>query len=277
MMYAIGRKPVQLLDLHLHVLDGPAADVLEAQGLGVFGAFVAYRADQARATTAGQREHGEEVCLVEVHMQFAVECRAAALYVGDVENLLVSPAGKPGIQGFAHNRPGTIASGQVTGLADFLLTVGQVQRGCYAVCGLLEARQFGVTFHCDTESVQALDQQPFVFVLGENLEKRVGRQAFTDLRQGQARHGLTLYPEVAGRYLMSVLHHGVVQSELAIQLQRPCLDGQRPGRGAGGGGFVDDPHAHAEFAQPQRQDQPGGAGTDDQHVAAVHEPVLLAV
>ncbi|MNZ78102.1 hypothetical protein D3C78_966660 [compost metagenome] len=259
------------------MLDGPAADILEAQGLGVFGALVAHRADQARATRVCQREHGEEVRLVEIHMQFAVECRAAGLHVGDVENLLVSPAGKPGIQGLAHNRPGTVASGQITGLADFLLAVGQLQRGRDAVCGLLEACQFSVAFHRNAEGLQALDQQPFVFVLREYLEKRVRCQALADPGQRQACHGLTLDPEVAGLYLMAVLHHSLVQSELAIQLQRPCLDGQRPGRGAGGGGFVDDPHAHAEFAQPQRQDQPGGAGTDDQHVAAVHEPVLLAV
>ncbi|MNK99916.1 hypothetical protein D3C87_1203330 [compost metagenome] len=150
-----------------------------------------------------------------------------------------------------------------------------MQRGRDAVCGLLEACQFSVALHRNAEGFQALDQQPFVFVLRENLEKRVGRQALTDLGQGQVRHGLTLDPEVAGLYLMAVLHHGVVQPELAIQLQRPCLDGQCPGRGARGGGFVDDPHAHAQFAQPQRQDQPGRAGADDQHVAAVHEPVLL--
>jgi hypothetical protein len=29
-------------------------------------------------------------------------------------------------------------------------------------------------------------------------------------------------------------------------------------------------------AQPQSQYQPGRAGADDQHVAAVHEPVLFA-
>jgi hypothetical protein len=136
---------------------------------------------------------------------------------------------------------------------------------------LLEACQFSVALHRNAEVLQTLDQQPFVFVLGKNLEKRVGRQALADLGQGQARHGLTLDPEVTGLYLMAVLHHGGVQSELAIQLQRPCLDGQRPGRGAGGRGFVDDPHAHAQFAQPQRQDQPGRAGADDQHVAAVHD------
>ncbi|MNQ51970.1 hypothetical protein D3C85_659710 [compost metagenome] len=275
-MHAVGREPVQLLDLHLHVLDGPAADVFEAQGLGVVGALVAYGADQARAATACQREHGKEVRLVEVHVQFTVECRATALYVGDVENLLVGTAGKPGIQGLAHNRPGAVAPGQEAGLTDFLLAVGQMQRGRDAVGGLLEAGQFGVAFHRDAEGLQALDQQPFVLVLRENFQERVGCQSLADLGQWQVRHGFTLDPEVGSRHPMAVLHNRVGQPELSIQFQRPRLDSQCPGRGAWGRGLVDNPHAHAQLAQPQRQDQAGRAGADDQHIASVHELILLA-
>ncbi|MNQ89776.1 hypothetical protein D3C85_1050930 [compost metagenome] len=103
MMHAVGREPVQLFDLDLHVFDGPAADVFESQGFGLLGAVIAHGADQSRTTFSGQREHHEKVRFIKIHVQFAVERRTAGLHVGDVENLLIGAAGKSGVQGFAHD------------------------------------------------------------------------------------------------------------------------------------------------------------------------------
>ena len=50
-----------------------AADILEFERVGVIGAFVAHRPDQAGASLAGERKHGEEVGLVEIDMQLAVD------------------------------------------------------------------------------------------------------------------------------------------------------------------------------------------------------------
>ena len=115
-----------------------------------------------------------------------------------------------------------------------------------------------------------------MLVLRENFQKRVGCKSLADLGQWQVRHGFALDPEIGGCHPMAVLHNRVGKPELSIQFQRPRLDSQRPGRGARGRGLVDNPHAHAQFAQPQRQDQPGRAGADDQHIASVHELILLA-
>ncbi|MNT49992.1 hypothetical protein D3C72_1868830 [compost metagenome] len=158
MMHAVGREPVQLLNLDLHMFDGATAHVFELQGVRLLGTFVAHGTDQARSTAAGQREYRQKIRLVQIHMQFAIERRAAGLDVGDIEHLLVGTAGKTGVEGLAHDRTGAVATGQVAGLTGFLLTVGQAQRGADAVIGLLETFEFGVAFHREAEGLQALDQ-----------------------------------------------------------------------------------------------------------------------
>ncbi|MNL11656.1 hypothetical protein D3C87_1324980 [compost metagenome] len=277
MVHAIGREPVQLIDLHLHVLDSPAADVFKTQGFGALGAFIAHRTNQPGTSFAGQRKHREKIRFIEIHVQFAIERRPTALHVGHVENLLISAAGESGVQGFAHDRPGTVATGQVAGLADFQLAIGQAQAGGDAVAGFLETLQLGSAFDPDAKGFQAFYQQPFMLVLGIDFEECVGCQALANRAQRQARHGFALDPEVRRSDSMTVLHHGLAEVELAIQLQRPRLHRQRPRRGAGARRLVDDPHADSQFAQPQRQYQSGRAGTDDQDVATVHGPVLLDV
>ncbi|MNX94104.1 hypothetical protein D3C86_1263230 [compost metagenome] len=157
------------------------------------------------------------------------------------------------------------------------MTVGQAQGGGDAIAGFLEAQQLGVALDADAEGFETLDEQPFVFILREDFEKRVGCQTLADTAQGQVGHGLALDPEIGRSHAMAALDDGIRQAELAIQLQRPRLHGQCPRRGAGGRRLVDDPHADPQFAQPQGQHQPGRAGADDQDVASVHEPVLFAV
>ena len=85
------------------MLDGPAADVFESQRFSTLGALIANGADQACATASCQWEHREKVRLIEVHVQFAIERRAAGLHISHIENLLVGPAGKSGVQGLAHD------------------------------------------------------------------------------------------------------------------------------------------------------------------------------
>ncbi|MCY1454323.1 hypothetical protein D9M71_713810 [compost metagenome] len=60
------------------------------------------------------------------------------------------------------------------------MAVEQAQRGGDTVSGLLETFELGVAFHRDAEGLQAVDQQPFVFILGEDFEEGVGRQALAD-------------------------------------------------------------------------------------------------
>jgi hypothetical protein len=71
-MHMIGRKPVDLPDLDLEVVDRPIADVFKRKRVNAVGTLIAYRPDQARSSLSGQRENAEEIRLVEIDMQFAI-------------------------------------------------------------------------------------------------------------------------------------------------------------------------------------------------------------
>ena len=49
-MHVIGRKPVDLRDRHLHLLDRASSDVVERQRIGAVRALVAHRSDQSRTS-----------------------------------------------------------------------------------------------------------------------------------------------------------------------------------------------------------------------------------
>ncbi|MND83052.1 hypothetical protein D3C80_748990 [compost metagenome] len=124
-VHPVSGEPVDLLYLDLQMLHGPLADIFEAQVLRVLGAFVAHRADQSCAATAGQREHGKKVCFVQVHMQLAIKRRTCAVDIGNIEHLLIGAAGKADAQDLAHRRTGAVATGQVVRFTDLFQAIGQ--------------------------------------------------------------------------------------------------------------------------------------------------------
>lgn len=75
MVDGVVREPVELPNLDLHVFDGPPAHILELQGVGVLGLLVAPGPDQPQPPLAGHGEDDQEIGLVEINMQLAVERR----------------------------------------------------------------------------------------------------------------------------------------------------------------------------------------------------------
>jgi len=112
-MHVIGRKPVDLGDLELEVIDRAVADILECQRVGAVGPRVAYRPDQAGASRPGQREDTEKIGLIQIDVQFAVYGRAGGFDVCDVENLPVGSSGKSGAGDLAHGRARAVTAGNV--------------------------------------------------------------------------------------------------------------------------------------------------------------------
>ncbi len=94
------------------------ADVVEGQRLRAIGAFVAHRPDQPRAAFSGQREDRNEIGLVEIDVQLAVERGSFGVDVGDVEELPVGAAGKAGADGLPHLRACAVAAGEIARLDD---------------------------------------------------------------------------------------------------------------------------------------------------------------
>ena len=65
-----------------------------------------------------QREHGEEVGAVERDVDVAVHHRSVRLDIGDVEEVLVGPAGETDRQGLAETRVSAVAAGDERGFAE---------------------------------------------------------------------------------------------------------------------------------------------------------------
>src|SRR5215470_6137133 len=112
-----------------------------------------------------------------------------------------------------------------------------------------------------------------MLVLRKNLQKSVGSQIRADLFERNARPGFALDPEPDGRDLVTARDNEIGEVELAVEFERARVHRERTRRRAGLGSLVDDAQLHAELGQPQREDQPGGPGADNQDVAARH--VLL--
>jgi len=237
----------------------------------VVGARIAYRADEPRAPGAGQREHGEEVRLVEVDVQLAVDRWAAALDVGHVEDLPVGTPRKAGAERLAHQRARPVAAGEIACGAALLHTRGGAQPRHELLALLGEADKLGAPLDADAERREPLEQQPLVFVLGKDLEESIARQVRADGLEGDTRRALTERPQVDRGHLVAVLDHRLRQVQLLIQFEGACLHRERARGGTRFRGAIDDAHLDTETREPQGQHQSRRAGAGDQHLA-VHVP-----
>src|SRR5215469_2861896 len=158
MVDAIGREPVDLLDFDLEIVDDPPADVLEFERISMPGAFAPYRADQPRTSFSGQRKHREEVGLLEIDMEFAIERRAAGLDIRHVEQVLVGAARISRAHRLAHNRVRAVASSDVGCLACFFLAVGSAQTRDDAAAFITVAQEFGAPLDRDAQLFERCNQ-----------------------------------------------------------------------------------------------------------------------
>ena len=70
----------------------------------------------------------------------------------------------------------------------------------------------------------------------------------------------------AAMVLPPTIDDRIREADLAVQLERARLHGERARRRARPCRLVDDPDAHAQPRQPQGQHQPGRPGADDEDV-----------
>ena len=101
--------------------------------------------------------------------------------------------------------------------------------------------------------------------LGEEQQERKARVVQADVEQGRTRgSGPAVHLQLDGG--VAPLDHGVGKAEPAEHLQRPRLDGERPGLVDPVELAVDEPEPGAERLELRRQGQAGRAGADDQDV-----------
>jgi hypothetical protein len=85
------------------VFDRPIADIFKLECIGPVSALVPHGSDEAGSPFPGQREYPQEIGLVEIDVQFAIERRASRFDIGDVEDLPVSTSRKACANRVAHS------------------------------------------------------------------------------------------------------------------------------------------------------------------------------
>src|SRR5262249_14211874 len=103
----------------------------------------------------------------------------------------------------------------------------------------------------------------------------VGREPLADAVERDARHVRSARPKVDRRRFVRAFEELVSEIDLTIQLERPRLDRQRARGRPGLGRLVDDPQAHAELMEEQREHHAGGSRAGDQDVEG-HSPYASA-
>src|SRR5262245_10533835 len=155
---AIGREPVDFLDFDLETVDDPPADILELERIGMLGAFASHRADQPRTALTGQRKYREEVGLIEIGMEFAVDRWAGGLHIRDIEQVLVGAARISRAHCLAHDRVRAVASSDVGCLAGLFPAVGSAQTRDDAAAFITVAEELGPPLDRDAELFERCNQ-----------------------------------------------------------------------------------------------------------------------
>jgi hypothetical protein len=98
MVDAIARKPVYSLDIEAKVLDGFALHGVETQFGGIALRQIANRSNQTYVSLSLEWEENNEVSILDIDFEVAVDGLAACHYIGDVKETGVRPARKPDTQ-----------------------------------------------------------------------------------------------------------------------------------------------------------------------------------
>src|SRR5205807_3639249 len=117
-------------------------------------------ADQADVARCLQREDGDEVALVDRPVELTVRHRTLRLHIGDVEEVLVSAAGKMDAEFLANGRMCTVAASDERDLAR---RTGQTRDD--APARLVEGNQVGAALDADAHFLEPLDEKALVRVL----------------------------------------------------------------------------------------------------------------
>src|SRR2546423_5993235 len=135
----------------------------------------------------------------------------------------------------------------------FFRAAGPSQCSRHSSVGLRETQELSFPLNAQAELAEFLDQQSLVSVLWKDEREGVGRQTFSCALQRDAGGAMAFHPQIQVLYLDAAGNDRVVDSNLVIELECPCLHRQRPRCCAWLRGLVDDPHFDAELSQPESE------------------------
>ena len=163
--------------------------------------------------------------------------------------------------------PGDPGGGHLPGRAVHLLE----RRGDMAGL-LLQRDQLGIPLNRDAPIAKLVAHDPFVVVLTEDENERIGRDALPALIQGHTRHPPAFRPQIRARAVLPELQRPVHDAEPGVDLHGARLHADGPRLKRRPGVAVDDHRAHASATELIGEHQPRGARSDDQDVSIQWNP-----
>ena len=132
---------------------------------------------------------------------------------------------------------------------------------------LREPHQLRVPLHGQTPVAQRFTEQPFVVVLSQDQNERIGAQLAPDVPERHARRRATLRPQVGARAAFAEIERTLDDAKMGINFQRTRLDAQRSGLEGGPGVPVDDHRSDAAAPELIGEHESGRSGSNDENVS----------
>ena len=163
-----------------------------------------------------------------------------------------------------------VAAGDVGRFAGLRSAVSVLQFCDDAIASLDKPGQLDRPLDEHARVFQTIDEQLLVLILRKDERIRVWADAAAHVAEPEVGNFPAGDPQVCRADLASAREHGVRESDLVIELERPRLhrDGARGGRRLRV--RVDDAKVHPQPLQPEGEDQAGRTGADDEHVRLYH-------
>ena len=162
-----------------------------------------------------------------------------------------------------------VAAGNERGLADVEAAVCTLEPREDAIGAFLKSDELSVPLDRDSSVAQPLNQQPLVFVLREDERIGVRANARAHRSEHRARNPAARDPRLAAGRLRATRNSAIRQTDLTVELERAGLHGDGARRRRRRRCLVDNPDLNAQACEPQRQNQTGWAGSDNQHLGWV--------
>ncbi len=120
-----------------------------------------------------------------------------------------------------------VAAGDVLGLTRLGGALCPLDPGDDSARGLLESEDLGLAFDLDACVAKPIDQQSFVFILRKDQHVRIRTDAFAHVAELGVGHLPAGRPEIDRGHSPAASDHRVCETDLAVEFERPRVDGQR--------------------------------------------------
>jgi len=159
----------------------------------------------------------------------------------------------------------SIATCDVSRIADFLIAVGFFQRRSYPAIVLGNCDELSWTLNMNSERSETIGEQTFVFILRIDQEERIRSLSFAEFVEEEMCGSFSAGPEISAGNFAARGDDRVCETDLLVELECASCECNRARSRSRSIDFVDDSNRDAEFGEPQSEHEPSGARADDQN------------